>query len=78
MKKVQAYAFDHPNGYAHRHTEECMKKINDRRRGQGRIAYRYDILKRDGTGKTVVIQNITRGQLLAYMEMAKAQGSEIR
>lgn len=71
------YKFDFPNGYAARHTAECVAKINDPKRGRGRIPYRYDIIKRDGTGETVVFANITRPQLLAYIQMARAQGNDI-
>lgn len=77
MAKVEEYQFDYPNGYAAVHTEECVKKINDRKRGPGRIPYRYNIIKRDGFGETVVLSNITRPQLVAYRIMAAAQGNVI-
>jgi len=77
MAKVLNFQFVYPNGYSAVHTPECVKKINDRRRGPGAIPYRYHIIKRDGTGETIVIANITRPQLMAYRQMAVAQGNKI-
>lgn len=77
MASVEEYRFDYPNGYAAEHTEECAKIINNPQRGRGRIPYRYNIIKRDGSGEAVVIANITRPQLIAYRKMAVEQGNRI-
>lgn len=72
---TQEFIFDNPEGYAAAHTKETVQRLNARRKGRPFI--RYDIIKRDGMGDTVVISDITFAQLQTYRSMAEKQGNKI-
>ena len=68
--------YDSENGYASTHTDETVARINDRRRGPGRIKIRYDVIKRDGK-QTIVHHDLTAKQLNAVRAEIERQGNEL-
>ena len=68
--------YDYENGYASTHTDETVARINDRRRGPGRIKIRYDVIKRDGK-QTIVHHDLTAKQLNAARAEIERQGNEL-
>ncbi len=68
--------YDYENGYAATHTDETVARINDRRRGPGRIKIRYDVIKRDGK-QTLVHHDLTAKQLKAVRVEITRQGNKL-
>lgn len=68
--------YDHENGYAVTHTDETVARINNRRRGPGRVKIRYDVIKRDGNC-TIVHHDLTAKQLKAVRAEIERQGNEL-
>ncbi len=68
--------YDHERGYAAVYTEETVARINDRRRGPGRIKIRYDVIKRDGK-LTIVHHDLTAKELKAVRAEIERQGNEL-
>jgi uncharacterized beta-barrel protein YwiB (DUF1934 family) len=64
--------YDYPNGYAHGHTADTVKRLNDPKRGAGRVKVRYDVFLRDGN-MTIVHSNLTLKELHAVDEEIKRQ-----
>ncbi len=68
--------YDHEKGYAVCHTDETVARINDRRRGPGRIKIRYDIIKRDGK-QTIVHHDLTAKDVKLIRAEIERQGNEL-
>lgn len=68
------YGFE--NGYAAVHTEETVARLNNHKRGPGRVKIRYDIIKRDGK-MTVVHHGLTGQQLKAVRAEIEKQGNKL-
>ena len=68
--------YDHENGYAFTHTDETVARINDRKRGSGRVKIRYDVIKRDGQG-TIVHHDLTLKQLEMVQAEIERQGNTL-
>lgn len=68
--------YDYENGYAVVETDETIARINDRRRGPGRVKIRYDVIKRDGKC-TIVHHDLTAKQLREVRAEIERQGNEL-
>lgn len=68
--------YDFENGYAAVHTEETVARLNDRRRGPGRVKIRYDVIKRDGK-MTIVHHDLTCQQLKAVRAEIEKQDNKL-
>ena len=68
--------YDYENGYAATHTDETVARINDRRRGPGRVKIRYDVIKRDGKC-TIGHHDFTAKELKAVRAEIERQGNEL-
>lgn len=68
--------FDYKNGYALTETEETVTRINDKKRGRGRVKVRYDIIKRDGQG-TIVLHNLTSKQVDEVRKEIERQNNKL-
>ena len=68
--------YDYENGYAATHTDETVARINDRRRGPGRVKIRYNVIKRDGNC-TIVHHDLTAKQLKAVRAEIESQGNKL-
>lgn len=68
--------YDYENGYAATHTDETVARINDRRRGPGRVKIRYDVIKRDGKC-TIVHHDFTAKELKAVRAEIERQSNEL-
>lgn len=68
--------YDFKNGYCTIHTPETIERINDRARGAGRIAIRYNVILRDGK-MTVIHHNITAKELEKVRAEIIAQGNKL-
>lgn len=68
--------YDYEKGYAVTHTAETVARLNNPKRGPGRIKIRYDIIKRDGKC-TIVQHDLTAKQLKKVRTEIKRQGNEL-
>lgn len=68
--------YDFENGYASIHTEETIARLNDRKRGSGRVKIRYDVIKRDGQ-MTIVHHDLTLRQLNEVRAEIERQGNQL-
>ncbi len=68
--------YDYEKGYAVAHTAETITRLNDRRRGPGRVKIRFDIIKRDGKC-TIVHHDLTAKQVKEVRAEIERQGNEL-
>ena len=66
--------YDYPNGYAHAHTPDTVRRLNDKRRGAGRVKIRYNVFLRDGN-MTVIHSDLILKELHAVDAEIKRQGN---
>lgn len=69
--------YDNEKGYALVHTEDTIKRINDPKRGPGRVKIRFDIIKRDGKC-TIVHHDLTAKQVAEIRAEIMRQGNTLR
>lgn len=68
--------YDFENGYASTHTKETISRLNDCKRGSGRVKIRYDVIKRDGQ-MTIVHHDLTLQQLETVRAEIERQGNQL-
>ena len=68
--------YDHEKGYAVTHTDATVKRLNDPKRGPGRVKIRFDIIKRDGKC-TIVHHDLTSKQVAEIRAEITRQGNKL-
>lgn len=68
--------YDYEDGYALNYTNDTVKRLNDPKRGPGRVKIRFDVVKRDGKC-TIVHHDLTYKQVGEIRAEITRQGNKL-